>query len=80
MSTNEDTAAKVKAVIEEFLGVADATPEKHLVDDLGADSLDQVEITMAMEDEFSIVISDEDAVACKTVQNYIDLVTKLTSK
>ena len=47
------------------------------VDDLGADSLDQVELIMAMEEAFDIEIPDEDAEGIKTVQNAIDYVEKL---
>ncbi|MGR0481397.1 MAG: acyl carrier protein [Candidatus Electronema sp. V4] len=47
------------------------------VDDLGADSLDQVELIMAMEEAFDIEIPDEDAEKIKTVQNAIDYVEKL---
>ena len=47
------------------------------VDDLGADSLDQVELIMAMEEAFGIEIPDEDAEKIKTVQNAIDYVEKL---
>lgn len=79
MGTNEDTAKRVTAIVEEFLGVGSVTPEKNLVEDLGADSLDRVEIAMALEDEFAIEVTDEDGESCKTVQNIIDLVTKLTT-
>jgi acyl carrier protein len=47
------------------------------VDDLGADSLDQVELIMAMEEEFDVEIPDEDAEKIKTVQSAIDYVEKL---
>jgi len=68
---------KVKAVVVEKLGVKDeqVKPEASFNEDLGADSLDLVELIMALEDEFSIEIPDEDAEKIKTVQdcmNYID--------
>ncbi|MBE7438925.1 MAG: acyl carrier protein [Spirochaetales bacterium] len=60
---------KVKAIIVEQLGVdeSEVTPEAHFIDDLGADSLDTVELVMALEEEFGIEISDEDAEKIQTV-------------
>ncbi|MCI5146726.1 MAG: acyl carrier protein [Candidatus Electrothrix sp. AR3] len=52
-------------------------PGAAFVDDLGADSLDQVELIMAMEEEFDVEIPDEDAEKIKTVQNAIDYVAKI---
>lgn len=68
---------KVKSIIVEQLGVdeAEVTPEAHFIDDLGADSLDTVELVMALEEEFGIEISDEDAEKIQTVgdvSKYID--------
>lgn len=59
MATDE----KVKSIIAEQLGVKpdEVTPEASFIDDLGADSLDTVELVMALEEEFSIEIPDEDA-------------------
>lgn len=65
-----DTAeAKVKEIIVEELGVEPdkVTPEASFVDDLGADSLDTVELVMALEEEFGIDIPDEDAEKMRTV-------------
>lgn len=62
---------KVKKIIEEQLGV-DAErvkPEASFIDDLGADSLDIVELVMAMEEEFDLEIPDEDAEKLKTVSD-----------
>lgn len=70
---------KVKEVIVEQLGVdADRVrSEASFIDDLGADSLDIVELVMAMEEEFDIEIPDEEAEKLKTVK---DVVSYLTSK
>jgi len=56
-------AEKIKSIIAEQLGVKveEVAPESSFVDDLGADSLDTVELIMALEEEFSIEIPDEDA-------------------
>ena len=71
--------AKVKQVIAEKLGVSEdkITPSASFVDDLGADSLDQVELIMAFEDAFDIEIPDEDAEKLKSVK---DALTYLESK
>jgi len=68
---------RVKQIIVEQLGVDDAevTPSASFVDDLGADSLDTVELVMAFEEAFEIEIPDEDAEKIRTVQDavtYID--------
>lgn len=72
---------KIKQVIAQQLGlsISDIKPEQELVKDLGCDSLDLVEICMAIEDEFRIEIDDDDAAAITTVQQYIDYVTKVTT-
>jgi len=67
---------KVKNIIVEQLGVdvESVTPEASFIDDLGADSLDIVELVMTMEEEFDLEIPDEDAEKIKTVSdvsNYI---------
>jgi acyl carrier protein len=71
MSDNDAKAieAKVRGIIIKQLGVqeSDVSPEKSFVDDLGADSLDIVELVMAMEDEFGFEIPDEEAENIRTV-------------
>jgi acyl carrier protein len=72
-----DIEAKVKKIIEDKLSVnADQiTNEARFAEDLKADSLDTVELVMALEDEFSLDIPDEEAEKIKTVQNAIDYIT-----
>jgi acyl carrier protein len=67
---------KVKQIICEQLNVSeeDVVPTASFVDDLGADSLDQVELIMAMEEEFDVSIPDEDAEKIATVQDAIDYI------
>ena len=74
----KDFVEKVKKIVCEQLDVSeeDIVPEAIFVDDLGADSLDQVELIMAMEEEFDISIPDDDAEQITTIQNAIDYVTK----
>jgi acyl carrier protein len=71
-----DVEAKVKKIISEQLGVpeADVKPEASFVNDLGADSLDTVELVMALEEEFGVEIPDEDAEKIGTVQSAIDYI------
>lgn len=67
---------RVKKIICEQLDVPekDVVPEASFVDDLGADSLDQVELIMAMEEDFDLSIPDEDAEKIATVQDAIDYI------
>jgi acyl carrier protein len=69
---------KVKQIIVEQLGVdeAEVTAKASFVDDLGADSLDTVELVMAFEEAFDIEIPDEDAEKIRTVQDAVDYITK----
>jgi len=73
-----DIQEKVKAIICEQLDVDAETvvPEASFVDDLGADSLDQVELIMAMEEEFDVSIPDEDAEKIVTVKDAIEYIEK----
>jgi len=65
---------KVKQIIAEKLGVSEdkVTTNASFIDDLGADSLDQVELIMAFEDAFEIEIPDEDAEKLRTVKDAVD--------
>ena len=69
--------ARVKKIIIEQLGVKEeqVTNNASFVEDLGADSLDTVELVMALEEEFEIEIPDEDAEKITTVQQAIDYIT-----
>ncbi|MCE5393355.1 MAG: acyl carrier protein [Acidithiobacillus sp.] len=73
----DDIAARVKKVVVEQLGVNEdeVTNEASFADDLGADSLDQVELVMALEEEFDCEIPDEEAEKISTVQQAIDYVS-----
>ncbi|MCA3149145.1 MAG: acyl carrier protein [Burkholderiales bacterium] len=72
----DDIEAKVKKIVAEQLGVneADIKNESSFVDDLGADSLDTVELVMALEDAFETEIPDDQAEKITTVQQAIDYV------
>ena len=69
---------KVKQIVTEQLGVdqGEVTTSASFVDDLGADSLDRVELVMAFEEAFDIEIPDEDAEKLRTVQDAIDYIAK----
>lgn len=70
---------KIQKIIAEKLSVdpSDVVPEAKFVDDLGADSLDLVELIMTMEEEFDIEIPDEDQEKIVSVQDAIDYINKL---
>ena len=76
--TEEQVFDKVKAVVVEQLGVSEdeVTREASFTEDLGADSLDTVELVMALEDEFSTEIADEDAEKLVSVGLTVDYVLK----
>jgi len=75
-----NTADKIKEAIIDKLGVEESqiTPEASFIDDLGADSLDTVELIMALEEEFDLEIPDEDAETLTTVKTVIDYIEDKT--
>jgi len=74
--TKDEILKKVKEITSEQLGVDDSqiTPEAKFVDDLGADSLDTVELVMALEEEFNLEIPDEEAEKLTTVEKVVDYI------
>ncbi len=74
MALNIET--RVKEIVIEQLGVNEdeVTPEASFLEDLGADSLDIVELVMALEEEYELEISDEDAEGIKTVQDVVSYI------
>ena len=77
INVSEDVSSKVKKIVADHLGIDESkvTEESSFIDDLGADSLDTVELVMAFEEEFEIEIPDEEAEKIATVEdavNYID--------
>jgi len=72
--TKDEIIKKVKEITSEQLGVDESqiTPEAKFIDDLGADSLDIVELVMALEEEFNLEISDEEAEKLLAVQKVVD--------
>jgi acyl carrier protein len=78
VAARKEIVEKVKLIISEQLGVdeAEVTSSASFMDDLGADSLDQVELVMALEEDFDLSVSDEDVEKMLTVQDAIDYVDK----
>lgn len=76
-----DIAERVKKIVIEHLGVeaSKVTDSSSFIDDLGADSLDTVELVMAFEEEFSVEIPDDAAEKILTVQDAIDYISKHSS-
>ena len=74
--TKEEILAKVKGVVSDKLNVGEdqVTADAKFVEDLGADSLDQVELIMALEDEFDLKIPEEEAEKLSTVGSAIDYI------
>lgn len=74
--SSEEVFEKVKEIIVEQLGVAEdsITEEASFIDDLGADSLDIVELIMALEEEFDIEIPDSDAEKVVTIGDVVDYI------
>jgi len=71
---------RIRTIIAEELDVDKASiePRSKLADDLGADSLDAVELIMAIEEEFDVEIDDNDATKIKTVQDIVDYLEKVS--
>mgnify|MGYP000008800373 CR=1 FL=1 len=80
MSVDDAVFQKVKAIIVEQLGLEDeeVTPESSFIEDLGADSLDIVELIMAFEEEFGLEIPDEDAEKISTVADAVRYIKERT--
>jgi len=78
---NSEVFEKVKSIIVEVLGVDadEITPEASFLDDLGADSLDIVELVMAIEDKFGLEIPDEDAEKIATVGDAVRYIQSRTA-
>ncbi len=78
--TKEEILAKVKSVVSEKLNVGEdqITTDAKFVEDLGADSLDQVELIMALEDEFDLKIPEEDAEKLSTIGAAVDFILTKT--
>ncbi|HBN95624.1 MAG TPA: acyl carrier protein [Firmicutes bacterium] len=75
---DEKIFEKVKTIVVEQLGISygDVTPDASFVEDLGADSLDVVELVMALEEEFDLKISDEQAAKIATVRDAVEYITE----
>ena len=73
---SEDVSSKVKKIVADHLGIDEAkvNEDSSFIDDLGADSLDTVELVMAFEEKFGIEIPDDAAETIQTVQNAIDFI------
>ena len=72
------TLEKIKKLLSEQLSISEdkITEDSRVVEDLGADSLDVVELLMTLEDEFGITVEDEDAIKLKTIGDIISLIDK----
>ncbi|HHT68907.1 MAG TPA: acyl carrier protein [Firmicutes bacterium] len=75
---DEKIFEKVKTIVVEQLGIGygDVTPDASFVEDLGADSLDVVELVMALEEEFDLKITDEEAAKIATVRDAVEYITE----
>ena len=78
MAVDQELLENGKKMVASQLGKSEdeISPESSFIEDLGADSLDLVELIMSMEDEFGIEISDEDAESIVTVQDTINFITE----
>jgi acyl carrier protein len=75
-----DIFAKVQTVVADKLDAGKITPEASFTNDLGADSLDVVELVMALEEEFDVEIPDEEAEKLQTVQSVVDYINTKIKK
>lgn len=73
-----DTFTKVAELLAEHLGIdaSTITPESEVVKDLGADSLDVVQLLMELEDNFNIVVSEDEAASLRTVGDIVNIISK----
>jgi acyl carrier protein len=78
VDSREAVEAKVREIVCEQLGVKDeeATPEASFVEDLGADSLDIVELVMALEEEYDAEILDEDVEKMRTIRDVVEYIQR----
>ena len=76
---SEEVKLKIKKIVSDHLGIEEekVTEEASFIDDLGADSLDTVELVMAFEEEFNIEIPDEAAEKIQTIKDAIDYIGNL---
>ncbi len=82
MAAEKTIESRVKAIIVENLSVKEdqVTPDAKFIEDLGADSLDTVELVMALEEEFSIEVPDEDAEKLQSVGDVIKYIEERQAK
>ena len=76
---NNDIFEKLKAIAVNQIGIDEdkVKPESDIIKDLGADSLDVVELLISLEDDYGISIPEDDIVNVKTVQDIVDMIEKL---
>lgn len=81
MASVEEISERVKSIVAEQLGAAadDVTSKASLIEDLGADSLDIVELVMALEEEYEMEIPDEDAEKIQTVEDIVSYISNKQS-
>lgn len=78
---NDDLQARLREIVSKQLGVelSEVVPEARILDDLGADSLDVVELVMALEETYDIIVPDEDAEGLQTVADIQAYIAKKTA-
>ncbi len=79
MTQPTDIADRIRKIITAHLGVIIASDDAHIIDDLGAESLDMIELVMALEEEFNIEIPDDVAVTLGTVAEAVAPVERLVA-